>query len=473
MTKKWFSYILFLFPVLIFSQKKDSLQPGTSSSISFTIENKTSETSTFDISIETSNDFITPILKNGQLSILPNNKDIYIVPLKIATETPQGAHKITLKVFNKNTGEETNITNEFIVLGHRKLTLISINSQEFVKAGETIKSTFLLKNHGNISEKIILESKNAIVNGSKDLTLTPGEEKLVTVTKNTNPDLGKNEIENINLSAISKNKLDEIIIAYTSVKVISTKPVEEDIFHRMPVSASLSFVGMQNRGIYKDGFQGEIYGKGSLDEENKNLVEFHAITKNPVEFNSFTQYEEYFFSYKRDELFVHLGDKNYSSSFLTEYARYGRGAEILVDIQKIRIGGFYNHPRFFRDIKDEFNMYTKYKFTKDSEITFGYLYKIPRIEQTNFTFSNVRLDSNAHLPYIAGKFKINKNIAVSGETSYSKTDKTDGTAFMLQTNAHFKLITGNVMYTRASRDYAGYFNNTNIFNGTTKKIFSK
>lgn len=474
MTKKWFSYILFLFPVLIFSQKKDSLQPGTSSSISFTIENKTSETSTFDISIETSNDFITPILKNGQLSILPNNKDIYIVPLKIATETPQGAHKITLKVFNKNTGEETNITNEFIVLGHRKLTLISINSQEFVKAGETIKSTFLLKNHGNISEKIILESKNAIVNGSKDLTLTPGEEKLVTVTKNTNPDLGKNEVENINLSAISKNKLDEIIIAYTSVKVISTKPVEEDIFHRMPVSASLSFVGMQNRGIYKDGFQGEIYGKGSLDEENKNLVEFHAITKNPVEFNSFTQYEEYFFSYKRDKLFVHLGDKNYSSSFLTEYARYGRGAEILVDIQKIRIGGFYNHPRFFRDIKDEFNMYTKYKFTKDSEITFGYLYKIPRIEQTNFTFSNVRLDSNAHLPYIAGKFKINKNIAVSGETSYSKTDKTDGTAFMLQTNAHFKLITGNVMYTRASRDYAGYFNNTNIFNGNIQlKVSNK
>ncbi|MGD1319357.1 hypothetical protein [Chryseobacterium sp. 2R14A] len=85
---------------------------------------------------------------------------------------------------------------------------------------------------------------------------------------------------------------------------------------------------MENRGSYEDGFQGEFHGKGSLDEKNKNLIEFRAITKNPVAFNSFTRYEEYFVNYKRENLWVHLGDKNYSSSFLTEYARYGRGAEL-------------------------------------------------------------------------------------------------------------------------------------------------
>jgi hypothetical protein len=62
---------------------------------------------------------------------------------------------------------------------------------------------------------------------------------------------------------------------------------------------------MENRGEFQNGFQGEIYGKGSLDKENKNLIEFHAVTKNPVEFNSFTKYEEYFVNYKREKpLFI-------------------------------------------------------------------------------------------------------------------------------------------------------------------------
>ena len=280
MTKTWLIYLTILFPVLIFSQKKDSLKPGTSSSISFTIENKTSENKTFDIAIETSNPSIIPILKNDQIRISPNEHTIHIVPLKIATETPQGQHRITIKGIEKNTGEEFIQTSDFIVSGNRKLTLTTINSPEFVKAGETIKSTFLLKNNGNVSENLILESKNAVVDEDINVNLPAGEEKLITISKITNPELGKNEFINLNLTVISKENPKETQTVYASIKIISTRPIEDDIFHRIPISASMSFVGMQNRGEYNDGFQGEIYGKGSLDQENKNLLEFRAITKN-------------------------------------------------------------------------------------------------------------------------------------------------------------------------------------------------
>lgn len=154
--------------------------------------------------------------------------------------------------------------------------------------------------------------------------------------------------------------------------------MEDDIYYRFPVSASVSFIGMRNRGVYNNGFQGEIYGKGSLSKENRDLLEFRAVTANPVEFSAFTQYEEYFINYKNDHLFFHIGDKTYSSSFLTEFARYGRGAELRYDFKNISIGGFYNHPRFFRDIKDEFNIYTKFRFRKTAELTAGYLYKTPQ-----------------------------------------------------------------------------------------------
>lgn len=473
MIKKWIIYFTLLFPAFIFSQKKDSLKPGTITSISFTIENKNSVAKTYNLKAETSNNFIIPILKNGEITVSPNESKIYIVPLQIATETPQGKYSVLLQGTEITTGENIIETAELLVSGNRKLSLTLLDSPEFVKAGETIQSTFLLKNYGNVSENLILESKNAIIDLGASLILAPGESKKITVSKRTPSDLGKNEYQNLNLSVFSKDNPQENQTAYSSVKIISVKPVEEDIFHRFPVSASVSMIGMQNQGRYDSGFQGELYGKGSLDDENKNLLEFHAVTKNPVEFNSFTQYEEYFVNYKRENFWVHLGDKNYFASFLTEYARYGRGAEIRFDLKKISFGGFYNHPRFFRDIKDEFNMYSKLKIGKQSEIVAGYLYKIPRAESTDITFLNMRLDSDAHLPYVIGKFNINKNLEISGETSYSKTAKTDGTAFMIQTIANYERVKGNVMYMRASPEYAGYFNNTSNININLQYQLSK
>ncbi|MFY1048391.1 hypothetical protein [Chryseobacterium sp. GP-SGM7] len=473
MTKKWIIYFTLFFSVLTFSQKKDSLQPGTFTSISFTVENKTSETKMYDLKVETSNTHIIPILKNGKLTISPHESKTYIVPLKIAPETPQGKYSVLLESIEKNTGEKYSQSSDFFISGNRKLSLTSLESPEFVKAGEKIISTFLLKNNGNISENLILESQNAVINEAATLILAPGEGKIITITKNTSSSLGKNEYQNLSLTVYSKDKPQENKTAYSVVKIISVHQIEDDIFHRFPVSASFSFLGMKNRGKYDDGFQGEIYGKGSLDEENKNLLEFRAVNKNPVEFNSFTFYEEYFVNYKRDNLFIHLGDKNYSSSYLTEFARYGRGAEIRFDLKNISLGGFYNHPRFFKDIKDEFNIYSKLKIAKESEITAGYLYKIPRTDNENIGFTNIRLDSNAHLPYLTGKFKLNKNIEISGETSYSKTEKTNGTAYMIQTIANFERLRGNAIFMKASPEYAGYFNNTSTFNGSFQYQLTK
>lgn len=447
--------------------------PGITTSIPFTIENNFSENKIYKLSVETSNHNIVPILAKGEIEISSGEKSIYLVPVKIASETPQGTYKITLYGTEKKTGDQFSNDFEFVISGNRKLLLTALNAPEFVRAGETIISTFLLKNSGNFKENLILESKNALTDQENSLILSPGEQKIITVSKTTSPDLGKNESQNIILSVYSADHPKENQSAYASVKIISVKPSEEDVFHRLPVFASLAFTGMENRGDYQNGFQGEIYGKGSLDKENKNLIEFHAVTKNPVEFNSFTKYEEYFVNYKRENVFIHFGDKNYSSSFLTEYARYGRGAEVRIDIKKISFGGFYNHPRFFRDIQDEFNVYSKFKIAKESEITVGYLYKIPRKDNTVLSFTNFRLDSDAQLPYVTGKFKLNKNIEVSGEISYSKTQKTEGNAFMMQTVANFNKISGNVMYMRTSPQYAGYFNNTSTFKGTLQYRISK
>ena len=480
MIRTWtFFIIISLFPIFIFSQqqsnrlisKKDSLLPGMSTSIPFTLENNSAENRTYDISVSTSSPHILPILAKGEFQIAPHETSAYLVPLRIATETGQGTYTVTLNITDRNNGISFTKISKVTVSGNRNLSLTALNSPEFVRAGETIKANFLIKNNGNIPEKLTLESKNTIIDQDSEIFLSPGETKQISISRKTDPELGKNEFQNLNLSVYSSDHPKEMETAYVSVKVISIKPSEDDIYHRLPVSASLSFIGMRNRGDYNDGFQGEIYGKGSLDKDNKGQIEFHAVTKNPVEYSSFTQYEEYFINYKRDHFLIHLGDKTYSSSFLTEYSRYGRGAELRFDINKISIGGFYNHPRFFRDIKDEFNVYSKFKIKKESEITAGYLYKIPRKEENVFAIS--RLDSNAHLPYLTGKFQVSKNLNLLGEVSYSKTNKTEGTAYMIQAQANFERLNGNVMYMRSSPEFAGYFTNTSTFNGGLQYRVSK
>lgn len=481
MIKNWVLYLSLFFPVLIFAQnqtddfvnKKNNLLPGTSTSISFTIENPSSEQKTYLARVETSNLHIVPISSKNEFLIPAGESSAYIVPLRIAAETPQGKYTITIHISDKDRGNTFTKSLEITVLGTRKLSLTLLDSPEFVKAGESITANFLLKNSGNVAETVMLESKNASISEGASINLPAGETKIITVRKKTNPDLGKNDLINLGLSAYSSHLANEHQTVYTTVKIIPVKPIEEDVYYRFPISASLSFIGMRNRGIYNDGFQGEVYGKGSLNQENKDILEFRAVTHNPVEFNSFTQYEEYFMNYKRNNFFIHIGDKTYSSSFLTEFARYGRGAEVRFDYKRFSIGGFYNHPRFFRDIKDEYNLYSRLKIGKESEITAGYLYKIPRLNDNSFSSSALQLDSQAHLPYLTGKFQLNKNLDFLGELSYSKTSLTKGNAYMLQVQGNFEKLTGNIMYMRASPQFSGYFTNTSTLNGNLRYKLSK
>ncbi|WP_347218423.1 hypothetical protein [Chryseobacterium sp.] len=479
MIKTWTLFIVILFPLFAFSQqslnrlasKKDSLIPGTSTSVPFSLENNSSENKVYDISVITSSPLMTPILEKGEFRLPPQETSVYLVPLRISAEATQGEYSVTLNITDRSNGLSSQKVSQITIAAKRKLSLTALDSPEFIRAGETIRASFLLKNSGNIAENLTLESKNAIIDYESSIILGPNESKIITIHKKTNPELEQNEFQNLNLSVYSKDSPKENQSIYISTQVISIQPANMDIYHRLPVAVSLSFVGMKNMGVYQDGFQGDIYGKGALDKENKNQIEFHAATHNPIELNTFTQYEEYFVNYKRGNLFVHLGDKTYSSSYLTEFARYGRGAEIRYDFNKVSLGGFYNHPRFFRDIKDEFNIYSAFKIRKESEISVGYLYKTPMKEDTHF--SSTQLDAEAHLPYTKGKFKISKNINLSGEFAYSTTKKNNGTAYMAQAEVNFEKFNGNLMYMKASPEFAGYFTNTNTFSGYFQYRLSK
>ena len=481
MSRVWSILLLLIIPLFLFSQEdnqsesleKKHLNPGTASSIAFKIENKESTKRTYNIQVNSSDSLIQVILNKNTLVLEPGEKSLVIIPLIIGMQVLPGEKSITLIAADQAGHKLFTKDSKIFVSSIKNITLTSLGTVEFARAGEQISTNVLIKNTGNTAETLTLSSKYTIAEQQTSIHLGPSEQQKITITHQTDPKIGKPQTINLDLTVLSADSVN--YFANTLVTLIPVAPVQDDIYERFPISASVSFLQMRNRDQMSNGFQGEIYGKGPINKQKNDVLEFRAVSKNPIEFNTFTQYEEYFVNYKTANFFAHLGDKVFSSSFLTEYARYGRGAEIQAQLGKMTVGGFYNRPRFYRNIKDEFNVFSKYKFDAGTQITAGYLYKTPLDMPDQFISSANLLQSDAHLPYLIAQTRVLDKVDLLGEFSYSNAGGNQGSGYRLQADGKINRFKANVIYLKASPLYAGYYSNTSMWNSNlhfnlTKKI---
>ncbi|TDB59535.1 hypothetical protein [Arundinibacter roseus] len=401
---------------------------------------------TYLLTVESSADGITALRSSSTIVVEAHTEKLYIVPIRIAQQVPQGNYTVWLKRTNKD-GVQSIQSKELAVAGVRKLTLTPTHSSDYVKAGARITASFLAKNSGNMPEKLTLTADHASIDSGAEMTLLPGESKTIMVSKSTDAAIEATMYQVLHLSAKvdAKTHYD----AYSTVRIIPIAAKENDVFFRLPVSLSLSYIGSRNRGSYQGGYQVEMYGNGSLSKENKDMLSFHMVTPGPVPFNAFTPYEQYFVTYQKGGLYAYLGDKSYTASYLTENARYGRGAELSYTFGKVILGGFYNRPRFFRDIKNEASVYAKYQLNRQTEMTISYLYKMP-----------VTGVVGAHLPSISATTKLLKNTELQGELAYSKNGKAEGVAFRTQVQRSIEKLLFGLTFMKASTNFAGYFSNS-------------
>lgn len=196
MTKNLISYLILLFPALIYSQlqpqqsisQNDSLVPGTATSVSFIIENNTTEDKIYSLQVNTSEKHITPIITQNELKVPAHNKSLYIVPIRIATETPQGSYTLSVQGTEKNSENRFTKSVTITITSTRNISLSTLNTPEFVRAGENITATFLLKNNGNTTENIKLESShNSFIENDSSFSLASGESRVVSIIKKQIP----------------------------------------------------------------------------------------------------------------------------------------------------------------------------------------------------------------------------------------------------------------------------------------------
>lgn len=385
------------------------------------------------------------------LNLAANETKIYLVAIQVPINSSKGEDSIHLIINDKTNTILYSQDFALTVSQIQRITLDLISAPAYVKAGDTISSFFILKNEGNVQENIFIEtSASTFIKGDNPILLLPGMSSTINAYQVTALRQPKPSQNLIKLTAAVKSDSTQSVFASQITNVIPAFPVNEDVWLRFPVRVAATYIGRQQRNDYESGFQGEIYGRGALNEENTKLLEFRAIGPDRFGLTAFSQYEEYFINYKSNNFYAHIGDKIFSSSFLTEFSRYGRGIELRQKIKKLEVGGFYNKPRFFRDIKEEINLYTKVNFNAKNNISYGYLLK--------------RKDyQDDHLQYVSGETTVFDKIGIQGEYAISNNDKTQGTAWQLQAQSYFNNLNVNVSYIHASPHFSGYYTDTQFF----------
>lgn len=451
--------LFFIIPYVSQAQKltvdlvnqKEFLTPGKVQTLVFKISNPFSK----DILITAKNTLPKGWILAAapyDLNLPANETKIYLVAIQVPINSSKGEDKINLVINDK--ANTILHSQDFVLTVNQveRITLDVISSPDYVKAGDTIHSFFMLKNEGNVKENIFIEtSARTFIKGDNPIGLLPGTSTIIDAYQSTELTQPKPSQNLIKLTASVKKDSVQSVFASQLINVIPVFPVNDDVWLRFPVRIAATYIGRQQFNDFESGFQGEIYGRGALNEENTKLLEFRAIGPDRFGLTAFSQYEEYFINYKSTNFYAHLGDKTFSSSFLTEFSRYGRGVELRQKFNKLEVGGFYNKPRFFKDIKEEISVYAKVNFNAKNNIRYGYLLKRKETNQDD------------HLQYVAGEGNVFNKIAVQGEYALSSNEKAQGNAWQLQAQTYFKNLDVNASYIYASPHFSGYYTDTQFF----------
>lgn len=446
--------------------------PGTITSIPITITNNATAEEQYTVTVESSSSKIDIFQAKREISTKAFQKSIVLLPIKIATDCASGESEITLTVRHKETSTEKTYTIKIIIALNNSLIIKSLKTNEYTKAGDTIISNFMIKNAGNITQEITVRSDNGkIANGVNPVVLMPGEEKIIVVKTATN----KKEItlvqKIIDLQAQRSQDKESVISAYSYSNIIPVHAPTLDAYMRLPIHASLSYVTLRHANTTEQGWQGELSASGKINTNPDYSFFLRMVTKSPIKQNTYGPNEEYYARITNKKLMLHIGDNSYSSSVLTEYFRYGRGAELKYTTDKFELGTFYNKPRFFKDIKDEFHLGGKWNINTTTSIAAGYLQKRPSDDSINH---KRKLINPVHLPYILLKSNTLKNTNIETEYAYSKTGNLTGSAIRIQATNSFNAFSSNFSFLYASPNYRGYTHNTTNFNGAINyKVSSK
>ncbi|HEA29692.1 MAG TPA: hypothetical protein ENH91_06815 [Leeuwenhoekiella sp.] len=275
-----------------------------------------------------------------------NSKKLVLYSFFIPANANPGTATIT--IFVKDLSHDILLPTpiELNVSTNYELEVFKVSSSQKIQAGETIKASYIVKNKGNIAQKVLLTGKGSI-DGETTITLVPGESREVALQQATNDKIYSFRNISTQLTIFSAAS-EKTYTAFSSTEVFPSKIKRKDPFLRYYMRASLYYNSYTTKKDHYSALSSELIGDGYLDVDKNHYLNFIVRAPEQDRLKRFGVADQYSLVYKyKEKTAVFLGDHAYYINRLGFSSRYGMGFRVDHAIKQWTLSAFYSKPRLY------------------------------------------------------------------------------------------------------------------------------
>jgi hypothetical protein len=440
--------------VKLFSTKpRVEVLPGQIVNLAFFAENKTGKDQEVTAIMKVPQGWKL-ILSSQKIELKTGKKKFLIFSVQIPSVQPVGDFEARLLATSASSNKILDSLTVYLEVGEvEKIDMHLVESPDYIRAGEVLRSEFLLQNLGNTVKKVFLETRNCLIEGNPEIEIGPGQSVRFFAVNYSSEEITETSKNYITVRALVSGEVKESI--FESYLVFPVKEKKKDLFFRFPVEFSSTYVASNQRDRYQQALQFEFSGTGTLDEGGKHRLEFLARGPNNSNLSFLGLYDQYYISYANQNLEFFAGEKAFSFTPLTESSRFGLGVESKVIFNNgLNFGFLYVKPRFYQEIKNELAAFAGVDFNDKNGMAFYFISK-QMAAVSDFT----------HLASINSRFQPFESTSVEMEISRGQFQNVWDNAIRANFSSQFSVfnIAGNYYYT--GKNYPGYFSNSTFYSG--------
>ncbi|MBN2414293.1 carboxypeptidase regulatory-like domain-containing protein [bacterium] len=394
------------------------------------------------------------LLEESPFELAPGAVETRLISCFIPGKTTTGTYPLTYRVEGRELPSISDeISLQVRIEALRKLTIQLLAAEDVTIAGRQTECLLQVGNESNLAGRVVVSadcrSAKVVSVDPENILLEPGESRQVRVLLDT--DAGQKYAVKVPVQFRAEMAADPSVSASTGhlFDIIPRVTRKEDGYHRLPAELSLrgvTYSGEKSRGA----LQGEISADGFLDQGERHKLLFNLRGPDIYGVSIYAQRERLFAGYEQDNGHVYGGDRPYTLSFLTERARYGRGAEAAVSLKGWTLGGYALTSLWRKDAVHQRAAYLSYAFSERARVQGNYLDKRGG-------------DGEGSIVSVEGDLEFLRNNRLHGE--FASADAGGGNQEAVNLELQGELGPADYLFTliTAGREFPGYYRDTRFF----------
>ncbi len=430
--------------------KKKEVDAGTNINVMVMVTNKTNIEKTFQIKLTSRGDG-WKFLSDYSSNIVGKKASVNrIVGIHIPNNIQAGDNIIEIEALdNSSNSSFGRIQIPIFVNLKYDLVINRFKTPHILFSGDTLSALYQIRNLSNCDVTVSTKLNDGQITKIENYSIKKDSSMLyryfVSVPDKSNLYTQRMVI----LSAAILDKPETQIFDAFPFEVFPTGSPKFDPYIRFPVKVTGLSAATNRLGGFMYSTMFDVQAMGPIgDAAKKQTLEFRLRgpdrTGNPL----FGLNDEYYLKFLSPKIEFTVGDNNYGLSDLSESSRNGQGVRLQYNLKKLSIGGFYNHPKYYPEVKHVFSAYTGITLNPLNQFKFGFLSKV---DTTNKSVQLLTL-SATNKPF--------SWLATNLEAAVGQKESSLSKAYQASLQLSSSIVSSSFNYTYADVDFPGFVRNT-------------